>query len=1080
MYPFWNTVIEPVLKAAGAERLVEIGAFHGDTTERLLELLGSEAELHVIDPLPSFDPEEHSRDFPGRYIFHRDISHNVLPGLPAVDAALVDGDHNWFTVYHELRLLRETAEAAGRPMPLLVMHDVCWPYGRRDLYYEPSRIPDESRQPYARRGLLPGQRDLSDKGGMNPHLANAIQEGGPRNGVRTALDDFVAEYDGSLRIVLLPLYFGLAIVAPEELLAARPQLGEVLDRLESSAARYELIELGESLRIDEQVRHHDLYFGAIRQSKGAASRYLELVKAAVLDELYLENELRIQYLLECVTGVKSLSPRALRDPGRYLSEDVRRLEQARRAGELPNASANGDVQDALALTQVGRTRLDHLERCLDTIREAGLEGDVVDCGIGRGGTAIFMAAYLAGHEVFGRRLWVADRFGGGAAPEEDSPPWFTPDLNTVQEGFERFGVLDDRVGFLQGAPGETLAAAPIDDIALLRIDRQDPEEVSAILRSAYDKVPPGGFVIIDDYGSTACAEAVEAFRSERGLEGELERIDWSAAYWRKTEGEAPRAATGRGPAVTRDLSLSVVVVFYNMRREAARTLHSLSRAYQRDIDDLDYEVIVIENGSAADGRLGEDFVRSFGPEFRYLDLADEASSSPADALNHGLELARGRAVGMMIDGAHVLTPGVLHYAMAGLSTYAPAVVSTQQWYVGPGEQNEGVSKGYDEAFEDRLFEQIEWPVDGYELFHIGHFIGHRDWFDGQWESNCVFVPRALLDQLGAMDRNFNAPGGGFANLDFFERMVTSPRIKLVTMLGEGSFHQVHGGTTTNAPDSTDRLDVIDSYRDQYAEIRGRVFKAPPKTVHYVGALPDSARRTKPRRMGAPEYFERAHIEGTDGRPATPIPVPDELRMSFIDAFWRSKDWQQTPWLGRWTAKTPNDLMAYQELIVRVRPDWIVETGTGGGGRAWFLATICDLVDHGRVVSIDDYPVPKLVEHPRIEYIRRDPADAEAVAAVHEVVGEHPRALLILGAAKMHELMTLHEHYGSLVPVGSYVVLEDTIINGHPVWTGFGPGPWEAAKRIVDGGEFERDATLERSSLTFNPGGFLKRVKAHGS
>ena len=199
-----------------------------------------------------------------------------------------------------------------------------------------------------------------------------------------------------------------------------------------------------------------------------------------------------------------------------------------------------------------------------------------------------------------------------------------------------------------------------------------------------------------------------------------------------------------------------------------------------------------------------------------------------------------------------------------------------------------------------------------------------------------------------MDHDFNAPGGGFANLDFFERMTTSPRITLVTMLGEGSFHQVHGGTTTNAPESTERMDVLDSYREQYAEIRGRVFKSPAKLVHYVGALPDSARRTKPRRMGAPVYFKHAHVEGTDGRPPDPIPVPDELRMSFIDAFWRSKEWQQTPWLGSWTARPPTDLMAYQELIASVRPDWIIETGTGGGGRAFFLATICDLIDHGRV------------------------------------------------------------------------------------------------------------------------------------
>src|SRR5207249_2821092 len=96
------------------------------------------------------------------------------------------------------------------------------------------------------------------------------------------------------------------------------------------------------------------------------------------------------------------------------------------------------------------------------------------------------------------------------------------------------------------------------------------------------------------------------------------------------------------PAPVDAIDLSVIVVFYNMRREAARTLHSLSRAYQRGIGDLEYEVIAVENGSAADQRLGEAFVHSFGPEFRYLDLGDEATSSPTRALNRAIEIARGR------------------------------------------------------------------------------------------------------------------------------------------------------------------------------------------------------------------------------------------------------------------------------------------------------------------------------------------------------------------------------------------------------------------------------------------------------
>jgi len=151
----------------------------------------------------------------------------------------------------------------------------------------------------------------------------------------------------------------------------------------------------------------------------------------------------------------------------------------------------------------------------------------------------------------------------------------------------------------------------------------------------------------------------------------------------------------------------------------------------------------------------------------------------------------------MIDGAHVLTPSVLRYGMAGLSTYEPAIVVTQQWYVGPGQQPDAMNAGYDQAYEDELFREIEWPLDGYRLFDIGHFIGDRDWFDGLWESNCIFVPRRLLEQTGAFDERFAEPGGGYANLELYERLGAMPGVNVVTILGEGSFHQLHGGTTTN-------------------------------------------------------------------------------------------------------------------------------------------------------------------------------------------------------------------------------------------------------------------------------------------
>ncbi len=152
MYPFWDKAIAPVLEAAGVRRIVEIGALRGDTTVKMLERLGPDVELHVIDPLPAFDPSEHEEAFAGRYVFHEALSLDVLPTLPAMDAALIDGDHNWYTVYNELRLLAEVSRAAGRPLPLLFLHDVGWPYGRRDLYYDPEQIPEEYRQPYRKAG----------------------------------------------------------------------------------------------------------------------------------------------------------------------------------------------------------------------------------------------------------------------------------------------------------------------------------------------------------------------------------------------------------------------------------------------------------------------------------------------------------------------------------------------------------------------------------------------------------------------------------------------------------------------------------------------------------------------------------------------------------------------------------------------------------------------------------------------------------------------------------------------------------------------------------------------------------------
>jgi hypothetical protein len=256
VFPFWEPVIAPVLEAAEARLVVEIGALRGDTTRQMIERLGPDAVLHVIDPVPGFDPAEHEREFAGRYVFHQDLSLNVLGTLPPVDAALIDGDHNWYTVIGELRLLASVASGAGQPLPLLVLHDVGWPYGRRDLYYDPDTIPEEFRQPFRRAGMRPGRSELVADGGMSAGLANATHEGGPRNGVMTALDDFLAELDERYRLVEVPGYFGLAIVATRGRLAASPALAAALDRLETAEGRLEQLQVVEQVRVRAMAQHH--------------------------------------------------------------------------------------------------------------------------------------------------------------------------------------------------------------------------------------------------------------------------------------------------------------------------------------------------------------------------------------------------------------------------------------------------------------------------------------------------------------------------------------------------------------------------------------------------------------------------------------------------------------------------------------------------------------------------------------------------------------------------------------------------------------------------------------------------------
>jgi hypothetical protein len=199
----------PSLDAAGARSVVEVGAFAGDLTRLLADWASrSGGRVLAVDPAPRDSLVELARERDEVELI-RETSFEALPRLDLPDAIVIDGDHNHHVVSEELRLIGERAPGAG--MPLLLFHDVAWPHGRRDDYFAPEQIPADRRHPLAgdAGGLFPGDPGLRP-GGL-PYPRSAAREGGPRNGVLTAVEDFVAARDG-LRLVVVPVFFGLGAV----------------------------------------------------------------------------------------------------------------------------------------------------------------------------------------------------------------------------------------------------------------------------------------------------------------------------------------------------------------------------------------------------------------------------------------------------------------------------------------------------------------------------------------------------------------------------------------------------------------------------------------------------------------------------------------------------------------------------------------------------------------------------------------------------------------------------------------------------------------------------------------------------
>jgi hypothetical protein len=236
------------LEAIEARSILEIGAYEGDLTVELLSWANEHgAEVATVDPDPPKKLRERSREHP-ELLLHERTSQEVLAELESVpDAIVIDGDHNYFTLTEELRLIAELA-GEGR-LPLLMFHDVRWPHERRDTFYDPSRIPEDQRPPIGKDvGLVPDNPGVDPLGLEYPWAA--LREGGPRNGTLTAIEDFAKGRD-DLHLAIIPLFFGFGVLWQEGI-AGGERIAELLEPYD----RHPMLERIERNRIDHMSASH--------------------------------------------------------------------------------------------------------------------------------------------------------------------------------------------------------------------------------------------------------------------------------------------------------------------------------------------------------------------------------------------------------------------------------------------------------------------------------------------------------------------------------------------------------------------------------------------------------------------------------------------------------------------------------------------------------------------------------------------------------------------------------------------------------------------------------------------------------
>lgn len=265
------------------------------------------------------------------------------------------------------------------------------------------------------------------------------------------------------------------------------------------------------------------------------------------------------------------------------------------------------------------------------------------------------------------------------------------------------------------------------------------------------------------------------------------------------------------------MKLSIIMIFYNMKREAPRTLFSASPDYQNNIENIEYEVLAIDNASKQ--TLPTALAESFGSNFSQV-YTESEYPSPCKTINKAVKMAKGEYVMICIDGARILSPGIIHKSMTVAKLYDHPFIYTIGMHLGVKLQNLSMLEGYNQDKEDTLLSTVDWRNNGYELFNISSIAAscRKGFFSSISESNCFIMRRDDYLAMNGFNEEFKSPGGGLCNLDIFKRAHEFPGMTSINLLGEATFHQFHGGVATNViPDEHPFQQMSHEYKNIYGE-----------------------------------------------------------------------------------------------------------------------------------------------------------------------------------------------------------------------------------------------------------------------